>query len=137
MMKQIFYVVATVAMFVTSQGSAQNVGIGTTDPSSTLQVSGSFAGGVRRGIAGYTTPLATDYLVTNIDPSPAAYVLPAPSTCPGRTLYFASGSAVIVIYPSVGFISIPGNSTGATNTTVAINGRAQLISDGINWLRMY
>jgi hypothetical protein len=118
-----------------------NVGIGTTDPTSTLHNKGSYAGAYRE-VTSDTTLSATDQFVIDMGTGGYNITLPIAATCKGRMYTirsFASSSDVL----------IPVNPGGAPDTIERIYTRialpyltkssVQLISDGVSnwWIMSY
>jgi hypothetical protein len=131
------------AMVVLKNG---NTGLGTSNPSSTLQVSGTLAVDTSMNIAGGTnvSPVLLTSQRSYIGLSPAGsnqyFQLPNPASCPGRIYYLRNndnaldaflGTAAAQICPGDGncipagsFIQMSG--AGLRKTLVCI-------SDGVNW----
>jgi hypothetical protein len=125
--------------------AAGNVGVGTTDPSSTLHVDGTLAVGVVRNVPGSTTgtPLATypaGYLGLTPIGANNQYLLPPASDVPGRQYHVRNNSPSVAatlltsggggFYDSGASSRISSFSMGASGTSKAIT----LVSDGIDWL---
>ncbi|HKR05927.1 MAG TPA: hypothetical protein VJY62_14925 [Bacteroidia bacterium] len=106
-----------------------NVGVGTTGPTSTFQVTGSVAFSVRTQ-SGATTLAATDHCVINTGAA-ATWTLPAANTCAGR-VYIITNHGTGSITTSVAYRT----ANGTTSTTVAVATSVQIISDGTEWRRI-
>lgn len=71
-----------------------NVGVGTTDPKSTLEVNGSVAGNYRSITTAGTTPLlATDFVVVYAGTAAATFTLPSGLNVEGRLYTIKNGTA--------------------------------------------
>jgi hypothetical protein len=142
-----FYTGFTKRLSLTNTGS---VGIGTTAPSSTLQVNGSLAVGVARNVAGgpasNPVPLGSQgyygLLPTNSNGSQDVYQLPAPGAVPGRLYYLRNLSTTNTAYLTTpsgtdifdGGSNIP--STPSNFYTMSPSGGSKsvtAISDGVIW----
>lgn len=135
---------------------AVSVGFGTSAPSSSLQVNGTFAVGVVNGFGGGTSGSANGfdqgnindtnliggyYSLTPTSTSNQYYKLPSASSCPGRIYYLRNNSTSVnaIINTDSGTI-YAGSSTAATlpYTLYASPNTNQsktvvAISDGTNW----
>lgn len=99
-----------------------NVGIGSTTPSSTLEIDGSFAAKIRTAIAGAVNN--DDHTV--VFTTTGNITLPAVATCTGRIYVLKNTSGVNSTIDS--YLDANGNPT-----TVLPPGVTWLQSDGINW----
>ncbi|MBP6730473.1 MAG: hypothetical protein KA149_00350 [Chitinophagales bacterium] len=131
--------------YVKIDNGSGNVGVNTTTPNSTLQVSGSLAVGVGSassigtsiGTGTLLTGTASFILLNPVNPN-SYFRLPAASTCTGRmyVLYNVGANAAILERTGTdSFIS----ATGSVGTVVAmpfnaVGKMAHLISDGTNWI---
>ncbi|MEO7310434.1 MAG: hypothetical protein ABIX01_08560, partial [Chitinophagaceae bacterium] len=110
-----------------------NVGIGNTNPNSTLSVTGSQSVSFRTGTGSYTV-LATDYAIINTGGGSPTWTLPAANSCAGRVYMLINhGTSSIFITPSV--ITQSGTA-GNTLGTAAGSNTVLIISDGANWRKM-
>lgn len=104
-----------------------NVGIGTTNPLSKLQVNGSFAAATRSTNNG-TTLDPSDFFILITGGAAATIVLPPANTCQGR-IYIIKNITSVAWSTSISYI----NNTGGTAATIPATSKLQLISDGTNW----
>ncbi|UOK42600.1 MULTISPECIES: hypothetical protein [Flavobacterium] len=148
-MKKIYALVVLIISLCSYESVWSQVGVGTTLPTSTLQVNGSVAVGVSRitygtGNQSYTVPDDISKLIIDATGSNTLTVLlPDPTTCKGRLISISRGigSKPIVIDTagnnniqsldgSIGnTISIPSHSASGAGLNI------QFWSDGINWYR--
>lgn len=111
---------------------AGNIGIGNSNPNSTLSVNGSLAMTYRSGTGSYTL-LATDYVVINTGAA-ATFTLPAASSCAGRIYRLLNqGTGAVTLSQTV--------RTDASTTTTALAVTAganfyEILSDGTEWRRI-
>jgi hypothetical protein len=102
------------------------VGIGTNNPTSTLDVEGSMAGNYRSGTGAYTV-LSTDYIVLNTGAA-ATWTLPDPALSPGRIYMLVNqGTGTITLSRTVR------TASGTTTTSLAAAANYQIFSDGTQW----
>ena len=105
----------------------QNVGVGTTNPTSTLHSGGSFATSI---IATSGNLTLTEIHHTIILTGDHNITLPTAGSATGR-IYIIKNPITLGFNPSItGFIDRDGNSTLVTNIPVGVT---QLQSDGTNW----
>lgn len=97
------------------------VGVGVTNPNSTLEVNGSFAANIRNISAATTLDDTYCYVVME---SGSSLTLPAASTCPGRVYHIKNGSG------SNKTIVLSGSSSTLLN-----NYSMTCVSDGTTWHR--
>ncbi|GAB3590025.1 hypothetical protein GCM10027345_44450 [Hymenobacter daeguensis] len=141
-----------------SRGSndAVSVGIGTSAPSSSLQVNGTFAVGVvtnyggsgsasspnglDQGAINSTTLIGGYYVLNPTSTSNQYYSLPAASACPGRIYYLRNNSTTTnAIISAAGGSVFAGSSSTASPYTLYASPNANqaktvvAISDGTNW----
>jgi hypothetical protein len=113
--------------------SSGNVGIGTTNPTSTLAVSGSQAGAVTTQTGNYTAT-ASDYviLLNNTSGADATVTLPAASGATGRVYVIKriDSSGFNTIIDGAGAETIDG---AATRALTAQYEAVTIVSDGSNW----
>ena len=106
-----------------------NVGIGNTNPNSTLSITGSHSVSYRSGTGAYIV-LATDYVVINTGGT-ATWTMPAASTCAGRVYRLLNqGTANITLSAAVT------TANAATTTTLGFaagTNSFEIISDGSVW----
>jgi hypothetical protein len=107
-----------------------NVGIGTTTPTSTLQITGSVAKSIRKVTADTNVGNADYTVMANCTSGNITYTLPAANTCSGRMYVFIKTDAS---YNLLSFT--PALKTGETVTLPAINYNTRLMvqSDGTDW----
>ncbi|RTQ45249.1 hypothetical protein EJV47_25565 [Hymenobacter gummosus] len=122
-----------------------NVGIGTSTPSSTLQVNGSLAVKVTTGLAGNSAgTLLGDAGYVGLSPAAGAdyYLLPRAQDVPGRLYYLRNNSgnapAYISVSASGGGIFDGASNAPANNNVYQLNATGStktitVISDGTNW----
>ncbi|GAA4358762.1 hypothetical protein GCM10023185_24710 [Hymenobacter saemangeumensis] len=138
------------ALPLATRAQTTGVGIGTSTPTSTLQVNGSLAVKVSNNLAGNAggggsgTPLGdTGYV--GLSPTGGAdyYLLPTASSCPGRIYYLRNNSGSNIAYLGTG----SGTNGGAIfegGTSAAavlpyfmqpsgLTKTVTVISDGANW----
>ncbi|GAB3839171.1 hypothetical protein [Hymenobacter jeollabukensis] len=134
---------------------AIRVGIGTSAPSSSLQVNGTFAVGVQTGYGGGGGPLGsangldqgipsqTDlgagyYGLAPSSTSNQHYFLPAASSCKGRIYYLRNGGSIAAKLSSNSSIFDGTNTISSGNTfdmnTTGSSKVVTVISDGTNWI---
>ena len=123
-------------------GNNANVGIGTTAPTSTLQVNGTTAVGVVMGLVGSSggTPLAGGgYLGLSPQNGNDFYKLPNANTCAGRVYYLRNNSnSNIASMNTSGGLMFEGGSTSAASGDYFMQPSGPtktltVISDGTNW----
>ena len=116
-----------------------NLGIGTTTPTSTLHVSGSFSRGVPvTKTVDFTLANNENWVICNKTGSNCVVTLPSPSACPGREVTFVHRQSQSFSLTSS--ISNVINRQGASGAIVPLssgNGAwATIVSDGTNWIIM-
>ncbi|MEO7992568.1 MAG: hypothetical protein ABI663_23655, partial [Chryseolinea sp.] len=108
------------------------VGIGNTNPSSTLSVSGSIATAYRVGTGAYTV-LSTDHVVINTGAA-ATWTMPAASGCPGRSYRLVNqGTGNITLSRTV---RTDNTTTSTTLVFAAGTNSYQIVSDGTEWRKI-
>lgn len=139
-----FYTGFTKRLSISNSGS---VGVGTTAPSSTLQVAGTVAVGVASGIVGNDsgTQLGNysgSYLLLNPSAGANYYLLPSPASCPGRVYYLRNTRGDSDAYLGInggsgGFINATDGGGSVNLTYTLYRGGASktvtALSDGTNW----
>lgn len=109
-----------------------NVGIGNTNPTSTLSVTGSLAVSYRSGTGAYTV-LATDHVIINTGGA-ATWTLPAASGCAGRVYRLINqGTGNITLSRTV---RIDSSTTVTSLSTASGNNFYEILSDGSEWRRI-
>jgi len=111
---------------------AGNVGIGNSNPNSTLSVNGSLAMTYHSGSGAYTL-LATDYVVINTGAA-AGWTLPIASSCAGRIYRLLNqGTGAITLSQTVRTDAV----TTTTNLPLAAGSNFyEILSDGTEWRRI-
>ena len=117
---------STSMLFVRDDGF---VGVGSTNPTSTLQVGGSVGVSVASKTASYTLT-ASDYCLIYTGAAASTFTLPAASGCPGR-IYIILNHGTVTLATSA---FTTGNAS--TAATVGTGTSVQLISDGTVWRKI-
>jgi hypothetical protein len=130
-MKPAFSLTLVYFLFLFSANA--QVGIGTTSPSSTLDVRGSFSAN-NRSFAGSTTASATDHSLIFTGSAAASLTLPDATTCTGRMYWIKNASnvspnAVLTIATSLSQ-TIDGSTSWLLDEAREM---VTLLSNGANW----
>lgn len=114
--------------------STGNVGIGNTNPNSTLSVTGSQSASFKSVMGSYTF-LNTDFVVINTGGA-ATWTLPAASSCSGRVYRLINhGTLLTMITLSEAVMLESANSTVTLSSARNVN-TYEIISDGFLWRKM-
>jgi hypothetical protein len=109
--------------------STGNVGIGTTTPSTTLDVDGSVATEERITVAPTVAVDAKDHVIFLDHTANQNITLPAASASEGRHLMLVNKAAVAKTLTASNYLDL----AGATSTTIPATGVVELQSDGSVW----
>lgn len=110
-----------------------NVGIGTTNPTSTLSVTGSQSVSFRSGTGAYTV-LTTDFVVINTGGTTPTWTLPLASSCSGRVYRLINQGTTSVTLSQA--VTTASGTTSTTLSSTAGSNNYEIISDGSVWRSM-